>query len=230
MGGNPADAHSLFKQIVAAERETCAGPQRDQVLSGPPKGYAVGLGAFALQRFRRGELILMEDPLLVFFRYGDDILTSLTSALEKLSQAERQLFFSLHNAHTGACDPAFGIFRTNSFGFQGKFLIAFHASPITPVRQTPESRGMLSLGPWGSSLCETSKRERRFSSVICRMSICLAALVKPEGNYPKKHGASIATAYCAPFLDPRLQRVPEGEPRRQKSGHVFTYSPYTDAG
>jgi len=122
------------------ERKTCSGPQKDEARAGAPKGYTVskaggkGLGAFALQPFRRGELILVETPPVKISASSNiDDLTLLRTAFQKLSPDKQQQLLSLHNAHVGVgtgfpSDPWLGIFATNS-AWLGEYIVTcIHAS------------------------------------------------------------------------------------------------------
>jgi hypothetical protein len=144
-GGDVAEARCLFKRINAVEREIRAGPRKDiNVLPGPPKGYTVrhavekNLGAYSLQHFQRGELILMEAPLITLSFPANG--HSFISAIKELSDTERQQFLSLHDAHTGSRSgpfseaglgsfaPLLNIWITNSFALGGNTFTCLHAS------------------------------------------------------------------------------------------------------
>src|ERR1700722_5581301 len=121
------------------ERKTCSGPQKDEVRAGAPKGYTVskaggkGLGAFALQPFRRGELILIETPPVKISASGNIDNLTLRTAFQKLSPDKQQQLLSLHNAHVGVgagyfSDPWIGTFHTNSACTGDYFITCIHAS------------------------------------------------------------------------------------------------------
>jgi hypothetical protein len=80
-----------------------------------------GLGAFAIQEFRRGDFILADQPLFI----ADDPdsggrvhQANIISAVKKLSPDEKEKFLSLKNAHSGSQrfnNPIIGTFNSNAF-------------------------------------------------------------------------------------------------------------------
>jgi hypothetical protein len=79
-----------------------------------------GLGAFALQVFRRGDLIIAEAPLFRIYEKdngGPIDRQSVAAAVDRLSSEDLQKYISLKNAHAegGRYDnPYLGIFSTNA--------------------------------------------------------------------------------------------------------------------
>jgi SET domain len=91
-----------------------------------PKGYtiadagATGLGAFASQKYNRGDLILLETPH-VQVTLRDDVKDkpAVVSAVNALPPAQKQQFLSLRNSfesdhRSGESAALIGIFQTNS--------------------------------------------------------------------------------------------------------------------
>ena len=80
-----------------------------------------GLGAFALQMFRRGDLIIAEAPLLSIRKQDDGgpiDLKSVAAAVDSLSSEDVQKYVSLKNgdAEGGRYDnPFLGIYSTNAY-------------------------------------------------------------------------------------------------------------------
>jgi hypothetical protein len=140
-GGGRELAESATAQIATAElfhatRE--AKPGGTQVLptviqpvvdnvSLTPHGFTLrevegkGLGAFAIQEFHRGDLILADQPLFITDNGGIVVEQyNVISAVQKLSLDEKKEFLSLRNAHSGSqhdrlCNPIFGTFKSNAF-------------------------------------------------------------------------------------------------------------------
>jgi len=140
-GGGRQLAESSTAQIATAElfhatREVKPGgtqvlptviqPVVDNV-SLTPYGFTLrevegkGLGAFAIQEFHRGDLILADQPLFITDNGGIVVEQyNVISAVQKLSLDEKKEFLSLRNAHSGSqhdrlCNPIFGTFKSNAF-------------------------------------------------------------------------------------------------------------------
>ena len=104
-------------EIIVAERELAK-----------IAGYKIanagdkGLGAFALQVFRRGDLIIEEAPLFKIRKQDDGgpiDLQSVAAAIDRLPSEEVQKYVSLKNTHAAAeggryDNPFFGIYSTNA--------------------------------------------------------------------------------------------------------------------
>jgi len=80
-----------------------------------------GLGAFAIQEFYRGDLILADRPLFIADDpddHGRMYLSNVMSAVQKLSPDERNELLSLKHTHSGnqpVNNPIPSICRTNAF-------------------------------------------------------------------------------------------------------------------
>lgn len=103
-------------EVTVAERELAKIP-RYKIANAGDKG----LGVFALQVFRRGDLIVAEAPLFRIRKQDDggpvDLL-SVAAAVDRLSPEELQKYVSLKNAHAegGRYDnPSLGIYSSNAF-------------------------------------------------------------------------------------------------------------------
>lgn len=72
-----------------------------------------GMGFFANRLIKRGELIISEKPLVTLTN-GFVIANTLEQRIEKLSQAEKDLFYSLSNSWPSISPRCMGIFKTNA--------------------------------------------------------------------------------------------------------------------
>ena len=105
---------------------TAMQPAADGVLS-MPHGFTLrevegkGLGAFAIQVFHRGDLILADKPLFIVDKPdsgGSVYQSNISSTFQKLSVDEKREFLSLKNGHAGSqhlSDPVLGIASSNAF-------------------------------------------------------------------------------------------------------------------
>jgi len=115
-------------EFTVAERELAKIP-----------GYKIsnagdkGLGAFALQMFRRGNLIIAEAPLFSIHKQDDGgpiDFQSVAAAVDSLSSEEVQKYVSLKNADAEGkryANPFLGIYSTNAYetgsGGQGRIFL-----------------------------------------------------------------------------------------------------------
>lgn len=114
-------------EFKVAEKELAKIP-RYKIASAGDKG----LGAFALQMFRRGDLIIAEAPLFSIRKQDDGgpiDLKSVAAAVNSLSSEEVQKYVSLKNADVDGgryTNPFSGIYSTNAYqtgsGSSGIFL------------------------------------------------------------------------------------------------------------
>lgn len=72
-----------------------------------------GMGLFANRPIKRGELIISEKPM-VTLNNGYNTANTLEQRIEKLSQAEKDMFYSLSNSWPLISPKCMGIFKTNA--------------------------------------------------------------------------------------------------------------------
>jgi hypothetical protein len=102
-------------EVIVAERELAKIPGYKITNAGDK-----GLGVFALQVFRRGDLIIAEAPLFSIRKQDDGgpiDHQSVAAAVDSLSSEEVQKYVSLKNADEGRRyeTPFFGIYSTNAY-------------------------------------------------------------------------------------------------------------------
>jgi hypothetical protein len=126
-----AIAHIAAAELAATTREAELGGTQVLPIITPPVVDGVssthhrfafrevesrGFGAFAIQEFHRGDLILTDQPLFIVDN-GREMI-NVISAFQSLSSNEKKEFFSLKNAHSGSQhfdNPIIGTFQTNAF-------------------------------------------------------------------------------------------------------------------
>ena len=149
-GGSLEDSERATAQIAVAEsylESRVNGPNFPSTTGAPADGalpisygYVVaeagekGLGAFAIQDFHRGDLILTDPPLFLVDEPNHSRIVTLRNimiAVQKLSHAEKRAFVSLKNAHSGSKlvdNPIIGIYYTNAFEAGNRSAICVAAS------------------------------------------------------------------------------------------------------
>lgn len=117
-----ADAGGDLKTLVSENTSIAAAEAAcvRAAMIGAARGYVLsdtagqGLGAFANRKFRRGDLILLEEPLYTTSHAASPQI--IEAAVARLTDDERAQLMELSNVFTGVFgNPFVGIHKTNAF-------------------------------------------------------------------------------------------------------------------
>lgn len=106
--------------VLYARKDSDAAPSDGLQLEGPfeVKSSGKGLGAFATRDIPRGEILLSEQPLVVWDTSADG--PTAKKLVDQLTPEARKQFFNLANAlpNSDSLEPALGVRGTNGFNVQ----------------------------------------------------------------------------------------------------------------
>lgn len=110
----------ILSLVLYARKDSDAAPSDGLQLEGPftVKSSGKGLGAFASRDIRRGEILLSEQPLVVWETTADG--PTATDLVNKLTPEAKKQFLNLANAlpNSNQIEPALGVRGTNGFNVQ----------------------------------------------------------------------------------------------------------------
>lgn len=203
MTRHPPDIKTFLKvggEFTVAERELAKIPGYKIANAGEK-----GLGAFALQMFRRGDLIIAEAPLFSIRKQDDGgpiDFQSIKAAVDGLSSEEVQKYVSLKNADVegGRYDnPFLGIYSTNAYetdsGSGGIFLevsrFNHSCSPNARTSWNPDIKRMRIY-----ALRDIAVGDEIFVSYLASRNVYGSSRAERQNRLMKKYMFTCACAAC----------------------------------